>query len=31
MKEMEFQEEEDRKQLDHLADLVDKLQHKVVL
>ncbi len=29
MKELEFQEEEDRKQLEHMADLVDKLQQKV--
>ncbi len=31
MKEMEFQEEEDRKQQHHLGDLVDKLQQKVLL
>lgn len=29
LKELEFQEEEDRKQHEHMADLVDKLQQKV--
>lgn len=29
IKEMEFQEEEDRKQHEHMADLVDKMQQKV--
>ena len=30
VKELEFQEEEDRKQHEHMADLVDKLQQKVI-
>ncbi len=29
MKELEFQEDEDRKQMEHMTDVVDKLQQKV--
>ena len=29
IKEMEFQEEEDRKQQEHMGELVDKMQQKV--